>query len=265
MIALRVPGPHNADFAALEVLADVLSSRRFDLYGLVPQGKAVAAEFALDPLPAGGARLCDGVVPGGRRSQGAGARGARHSRTRRAATACPPSWSRRPSCRSAGGAVPEELHRELASVWADALALYGLESPEEDLAAHREGHGRGRQSRRAQVSGSRSRRHRGDAAARLGPTRWRRTAALAARRRFPWAKPSRPRCRTGREKALQRLEVPPSTLHPVVSTLPNGLTLIVQPRGCERHGQRVRPYPQPARTAGARAARKASRSCSSGC
>src|SRR5437868_14573426 len=51
MIALRTPGPRAADFAALEVLADVLSSRRFDLYGLVPQGKAVAAEFALDPLP----------------------------------------------------------------------------------------------------------------------------------------------------------------------------------------------------------------------
>src|SRR2546430_9613348 len=30
------------------------------------------------------------------------------------------------------------------------------------------------------------------------------------------------------QKALQRLEVPPSTLHPIVSTLPNGLTLIVQ-------------------------------------
>src|SRR5438067_81399 len=30
------------------------------------------------------------------------------------------------------------------------------------------------------------------------------------------------------QKALERLEVPPSTLHPVVSTLPNGLTLIVQ-------------------------------------
>src|SRR5580698_1604922 len=31
------------------------------------------------------------------------------------------------------------------------------------------------------------------------------------------------------KKALERLEVPPSTLHPIVSTLPNGLTLIVQP------------------------------------
>ena len=57
MIALRVPGPKDPDFAALEVLADVLSSRRFELYGLVPQGKAIAAEFALDPLPEGRPRL----------------------------------------------------------------------------------------------------------------------------------------------------------------------------------------------------------------
>ena len=33
------------------MLADVLSSRRFELYGLVPKGKAIDAEFALDPLP----------------------------------------------------------------------------------------------------------------------------------------------------------------------------------------------------------------------
>src|SRR5580698_7203896 len=54
MIAMRTPGPGSADFAALEVLADVLSSPRFDLYGLVTQGKATAAEFALDPLQQAG-------------------------------------------------------------------------------------------------------------------------------------------------------------------------------------------------------------------
>jgi zinc protease len=41
MIAVRTPGPRSADFPALEVLSDVLSSRRFDLYGLVPRGKAI--------------------------------------------------------------------------------------------------------------------------------------------------------------------------------------------------------------------------------
>jgi zinc protease len=54
MIAMRVPGLNSPDFPALEVLSDVLSSRRFELYGLVPQGKALDAEFLLDPLPEAG-------------------------------------------------------------------------------------------------------------------------------------------------------------------------------------------------------------------
>src|ERR1700761_4488185 len=54
MIAMRVPGLDSPDFPALELLSDVLSSRRFDLYGLVPQGKALDAEFLLDPLPEAG-------------------------------------------------------------------------------------------------------------------------------------------------------------------------------------------------------------------
>src|SRR6266704_3688213 len=54
MIAMRVPGLDSPDFPALEVLSDVLSNHRFDLYGLVPQGKALDAEFLLDPLPRAG-------------------------------------------------------------------------------------------------------------------------------------------------------------------------------------------------------------------
>src|SRR5882757_8285585 len=54
MIAMRVPGLDSPDFPALEVLSDVLSNHRFDLYDLVPQGKALDAEFLLDPLPHAG-------------------------------------------------------------------------------------------------------------------------------------------------------------------------------------------------------------------
>src|SRR5216683_57515 len=54
MIAMRVPGLDSPDFPALEVLSDVLSNHRFDLYELVPQGKALDAEFLLDPLPKAG-------------------------------------------------------------------------------------------------------------------------------------------------------------------------------------------------------------------
>src|ERR1700716_781400 len=54
MIAMRVPGLDSPDFPALEVLADVLNNHRFYLYGLVSPGKALDAEFLLDPLPRAG-------------------------------------------------------------------------------------------------------------------------------------------------------------------------------------------------------------------
>jgi zinc protease len=46
-VAFRFPGTSSPDFAASEILADVLNSQRADLYGLVPAGKALAAEFGV--------------------------------------------------------------------------------------------------------------------------------------------------------------------------------------------------------------------------
>lgn len=46
-VAYRLPGSDNRDYAAARVLADVLASQRADLYALVPEGKALAAEFGL--------------------------------------------------------------------------------------------------------------------------------------------------------------------------------------------------------------------------
>lgn len=46
-VAFRMPGTSSADFAAVRILGDVISSQRADLYGLVPQGKALGTEFGL--------------------------------------------------------------------------------------------------------------------------------------------------------------------------------------------------------------------------
>lgn len=46
-IAWRMPGTDSPDYAAMQILSDVLSSQRADLYGMVPAGKALAAEFGL--------------------------------------------------------------------------------------------------------------------------------------------------------------------------------------------------------------------------
>jgi zinc protease len=45
-LAYRMPGLNNRDFAAADILGDVLGSQRGALYGLVPAGKALFAQFA---------------------------------------------------------------------------------------------------------------------------------------------------------------------------------------------------------------------------
>lgn len=46
-IAWRLPGTDSPDYAAANILSDVLSSQRGNLYAMVPAGKALAAEFGL--------------------------------------------------------------------------------------------------------------------------------------------------------------------------------------------------------------------------
>ena len=45
-VAYRFPGTDSPDFAAARVLSDVLASQRADIYGLVPQGKALGTDFS---------------------------------------------------------------------------------------------------------------------------------------------------------------------------------------------------------------------------
>jgi zinc protease len=92
-IAYRFPGTSSPDYAAAEVLADVLSSQRADLYGMVPAGHALAAEFGLaEPYEKASVGYAVAALPAGRRRQG-GARGdAQDSRELRASTECPRIW-----------------------------------------------------------------------------------------------------------------------------------------------------------------------------
>jgi zinc protease len=46
-VSFRMPGTSSPDFPAARILSDVIGSQRAELYGLVPQGKALAAEFGL--------------------------------------------------------------------------------------------------------------------------------------------------------------------------------------------------------------------------
>lgn len=227
LIAMRVPGLDSPDFPALEVLSDVLSSHRFDLYGLVPQGKALDAEFLLDPLPQAGIAYASVTFLAGEDPK------------------VTESAVRAILGKVASDGVPAELVQaakiqersaaqfqknsigELASVWSDAVALYGLNSPDEDLERIEQVSVEdvNRVARKYldlehAVSAVMLPRGSGKPVAAGAGFGGRESISLGEARptTLPkWA-----------EAALRRVTVPPSTLHPVVSVLPNGLTLIVQ-------------------------------------
>jgi zinc protease len=64
-ITFRFPGADNSDFAAAQILSDVLGSQRGKLYGLVPEGKALFATFEYETLPKSGLGYAIAGFPAG--------------------------------------------------------------------------------------------------------------------------------------------------------------------------------------------------------
>jgi len=136
VIAWRLPGTDSPDFAAVTILADVLASQRGDLYAMVPEGKALAAQFGMaEQYPK--ASIGYGLV-----AQPAGVDPAASMEEMRQIIA-----------KYAQNGVPAELVdaakrselaqaefqrnsiADLASVWSNALAVEGRSSPQEDIDA----------------------------------------------------------------------------------------------------------------------------------
>ncbi len=137
-LGYRLPGTDSPDYAAAQVLADVLSSQRGNLYALVPAGKALAAQFGVaETYPKASVGYGVVAVP---------------------ATTDPAAAVREMAsvlAAYANGGVPEDLVTAairaevsqaefqrnsipgLANVWSNALAAEGRTSPDEDLAAIR--------------------------------------------------------------------------------------------------------------------------------
>ncbi len=64
-LAYRAPGLKSHDFATADILGDVLGSQRGALYGLVPAGRALFAEFVFMPKPDVGYAVAAGAFPKG--------------------------------------------------------------------------------------------------------------------------------------------------------------------------------------------------------
>ena len=228
MIATRTSGPTDKDFAALEVLSDVLSSRRFELYGLVPQGKAIDAGFSLDPLPEAGLAYATVAFPAGDDPKAVES-AVRAILTKVAHDGVPPELVEAAKIQERSAAqFQRNSISELAAVWSEALTLYGMQNPDEDLeriekvtVADVNRVARQYLNLDQAIAGVMLPKGSGaPVASRGGGFGGQESISLGE------AKPTK--LPEWADAALRRLVVPPSTLHPVVSTLPNGLKLIVQ-------------------------------------
>ena len=234
MVALtfRMPGYDSNDYAAGEVLSAVLSSQRGDLYTLVPQGKALLAGFTLSTLPKAGLGYAIAAFPPGTDPQGL----AEEVRQILAADV----KKGFPADLVAAAKRQEVLNAELqknsvqdyAMQWSRAVAIEGRRSPDDDVQA----------MQRVTVEDvNRVARQYLDpdhaVAAILTPEAG--GPPVAARRpggveSFTPKQVEAVKLPDWAAKALERLDVPKSTVNPTVTTLPNGLKLIVQPEAISR-------------------------------
>ncbi len=135
-IAYRMPGTDSPDYGAVQILCDVLSSQRANLYALVPQGKALGTEFGLaEAYPKASVAYSAAALPAGGDS-GAVIQEMRGILADYAKNGVPEDLLGAAKRRAIVGA---EFRRNsipgLADTWSEALAAEGRNSPDEDIDA----------------------------------------------------------------------------------------------------------------------------------
>jgi zinc protease len=226
-VAYRLPGYRSPDFAAAQVLADVLDSQRARLYGLVPEGKALFAEFNATLFPNAGLGMALAGFPHG----GDGApllATLKEVIAGYAAEGVPVELVEASKRREIADAeFRKNSVSGLASAWSEALAVEGRESPDDDIEAIR-------RVSAADVDRA-ARKYLRNEAAITAVLRPRTAGAPAAAKSFTRGKESffpgkteAVKLPAWAEKAVAPLSVPASRVTPIVTTLPNGLRLIVQ-------------------------------------
>ncbi|MFY9910779.1 MAG: pitrilysin family protein [Candidatus Sulfotelmatobacter sp.] len=227
IISYRMPGTDNLDYAASRVLSDVLASQRADIYGLVPDGKALDAGFELgETYRKAGAAFAYAVIP--TTADAHAMEQTLQGIVANYASKGVPADLVEAAKRSEVASFEFERNSipGLASLWSQALAAEGRNSPEEDLQQIEQVtlDDVNRVARQylvnqnaivatlvPQPSGQAVASKGFGGAEKVTPPA---TKAVA----FPaWA-----------ESLTKAVQVPKWNLHPVESTLPNGIHLIVQ-------------------------------------
>ncbi len=226
IVAFRLPGYNSPDYAASQVLADVLNSQRADLYGLTAAGKALNTGFALNTFPEAGLAYALGAFPKGGDPQKV------LQEVKEVLAKTVKQGIAADLVKAAKNLELAQLEEqknsvsELAMTWSQALAVEGRQSPADDVQA----------ITKVTVKDV-------DRVARqyLNLNH----AVVAILTPEASGQPTSAKGFVGKESfnlrpgknvtlpewaksTLDRLSIPTSTIHPVVSILPNGIKLIVQ-------------------------------------
>lgn len=227
VISYRLPGTNSRDYAAAQILSDVLSSQRGSLYSLVPQGKALYAGFQYYALPKSGIGFALAAFPKGYDS----AKLVNEINDTLAEILKTGVQADLVAAAKRHEISEAEFQKNsvsgLAQAWSDAVAIEHRNSPEDDLKMMEKVTVQdvNRVARKyinsnhavfavltPQVSGKPITSKGFGGAESFTPTETKPVKLPS------WA-----------DRAVQRLSTPHSTINPAVSTLPNGIKLIVQP------------------------------------
>ena len=232
VVSYRFPGSDSPDYAAANILGDVLSSQRGTLYELVPQGKALEAGFSLSGLPQAGVAYAMAAYPQGGNGQ-ALIEEVQKILADDVKNGVPPELV---EAEKRHELADEEFQKNsisgLAMEWSNALAVEGRQSPEDDIRAIEKvtTEDVNRVAKKYLTPG--------DAiVAVLTPQA---SGKPVSSKSFggaesPAVAPSGPvTLPSWAEQAVMRLDVPELTIHPTVTTLPNGIKLIVQPESISK-------------------------------
>jgi zinc protease len=224
--AFRWPGSNSPDFAAAQVLADVLASQRSSLYNLVPQGKALSANFSFNSWPEASLAYATATFPAG----GDGAALLRQIRQTLLGIAKDGVPADLINAAKQHEAADDEFQKnsisDLAMLWSDALALEGRQSPSDDIEAIQKvtvedvkGAARRLLNEDESISAILTPQASGEPVSSdsFGKPESFATTKNAAVTLPAWA------------QKVNQLAIPVSNVHPEITTLSNGLKLIVQP------------------------------------
>jgi zinc protease len=226
-IAFRMPGYSSPHFAAANVLGDVLSSERSTLYALVPEGKALFSTFEMQSVPESSLGFALAGYPKGASAD------VLLGQVRDILSADLKNGF--PADLVTAAKRHELAHLEmeknsvsgLAFAWSNAVAVEGRRSPADDV--------RAMQAVTVQDVDRVARKYLTLANAVIGILPPQPSGKPISQSSFGGAESFAPKhvhpvpLPPWAAQALARLSVPKSTVRPVVSTLSNGIRLIVQP------------------------------------